>query len=405
MGLTKRKILSLIVIITLIITIFVNMSSISYIFSPWITNTKANAGNNSAWHNTTYLNVTIESKFPRILWYDFQKCTSYTGTNPPSDGETWESRLNRMIEVDNDTWYRFVINISSDQGWDNIQYINITAWHDNLTLESGDNYNNSSNFGGNRNFFLYYRNLTGQAFYNLSYPLNNTELTIGNFNESNVSDILGISSTETHNITFEFRPGYQFRYAPGPGENINWSNFSINNNGGYPIGAHFDPRDGCWEAINNTWSWNFNITVRNAGERWEDDSYRAWVHDEFGVYSYTEIVSATNALIEGAPDDRTYSTNSSSHFNQATYGGDGNSHNVTVRTRSNGNYTLSVRVPNLVHIANSSTNQSLILDNKYIFVRGGTRTSALNFTNTGRSFIEIKSRSSCTTTNKNILII
>ena len=356
--------------------------------------TKAsNAGNNSDWHNTTYLNVTIEAKFPRILWYDFQKCTSYTGTAPPNSSATWESRLNQMIEVDNETWYRFIINISSDQGWDNIEYINITCWHDNGTLENGTDYNYTAtnltrNLGGNRNFFLCYdntSNVTGN--YTLRYPLNNTELTIGNWTEENVTDLLGVSSTETHNLTFEFKPGYQFRYASGPGEGNSWVNYSVNNDGGYPIGDHYDPVTGCWEALNNSWSWNFNITVRNAGERWEDSSYRSWVHDEFGVYSYTEIVSATNALIEGAPDDRTYSTNSSSHFNQATYGGDGNSHNVTLRTRSNGNYSLAVHVPNLEHTANASTNQSLILDNKYIFVRGGTRTAALNFTNTGRSYI------------------
>ena len=392
MGNANRKLLSILVLISLILTLFLHVSTTTLMFGPLVLRTQADsncANNNTAWHNSTYLNVTIESKFPRILWYDFQKCTSYNGTTAPSDGETWESKRNAMIEVDNETWYRFVINVSSDQGWDNIDWINITSWHDNGTLDSstGDEYNTSSNLGANRNFFLKYENLSGTGYYNLSYPLNNTEVTLGRWTEDVVSDPLGITGTETHNLTFQFRPGYQFRYASGPGEGEIWTNFTVGNNGGYPLGDHFDPVDGCWEALNNSWSWNFNMTVFNAGENWEESQYRAWVHDEFGVYSYTEIVSANNALIEGAPDARKYSTNSSSHFNQVTYGGDGNSHNVTVRTRSNGNYTLAVKVPDLIHIANDSTSQNLFLDNKYIYVRGGTRTEAINYTNTGRNYI------------------
>ena len=73
------------------------------------------ANSNNSFYNDTTLNVTIESPWPRILWYDFQKCTSYTGTDlPPANGtgETWISRRNAMCEVDNETWYRFIINIS-----------------------------------------------------------------------------------------------------------------------------------------------------------------------------------------------------------------------------------------------------------------------------------------------------
>jgi len=128
--------------------------------------------------------------------------------------------------------------------------------------------------------------------------------------------------------------------------------------------------------------------VENSGERWGNTPYRSWVLDEFGIYTYTEIVSVGNAEIRGAPGDR-YSTNGSSWYNSNF--DSGNSGNVTVCTRSNGNYSMTVNVSDLLHSAVLSgaigDDPLLHLDNTTIWVRGGNRTTSLNFSDNGRSVI------------------
>ncbi len=407
----ERKKLLTVIIVTLIATAMFNVQTANIVFSPFVIIGDAGANEDSSWHNDSWLNVTVESKRPRILWYDFQKCinASFTGYNITmiDDNSNWISKRNNMTETDNETWYKFVINISSDQGWDNIEYINISSWHDNGddsdtngSLSDPEGYNRSGNEGGNRNFFLMYENTTGTANYRLIYPSNGTELTIGNFSERSVTDTLGIDGqTETHNISFCFKPGYQFRYAPGPGESTTWTNDSVQNIDGMPSGDGYDPTTCCWESFDNTWSWNFNITAENAGENWNStqdsdgiDRYKSWVNDEFGIYSYTEIVSADNAAIFGAPGEK-HSTNGSSWYNDNFNSGE--SQNVTVRTRSNGNYSMTVNISDLLHSAhmnhpsgsgtvNTSTwddPYALQINNSCIYVRGGNRTTSINFTN------------------------
>jgi len=412
MMIEKKKILSTLVIITLIATVFFNVQTSTVVLKPFVMFGSADtncANNDSSWHNESYLNVTIESKRPRILWYDVQKCTSFTssGETGPADidGATWISVRNNMTETDNETWYRFIINVSSDQGWDNIEYINISGWHDNGSdtetdgsLSSTTGYNRTGNEGANRNFFFCYDNTTNvTGTYTMIYPTNGTEITLGNYSENNVTDVLGIDGqTETHNISFVFKPGYQFRYAPGPGESSTWTNHSVSCDNGMPSGTGFDATTWCWESFDNTWSWNFNITVENCGENWNassgdgdgTDRYKSWVRDEFGIYAYTEIVSADSADIFGAPGT-THSTNGSSWYNSNF--NDDNSENVTVRTRSNGNYSMSVNISDLRHIAvingDVPLTDSLKLDNKTIWVRGGNRSTSLNFSDTGRQVI------------------
>ena len=369
----------------LIVALFVNLFTTSS-FIPWIKITKAD-DNNSQWDNSTSLNVTIEHPEPRILWYDFQRCINYTGVAPPpaSGNFEWRSVRNQQIDVDNETWYRFVINISSDQGWDNIEWINISAWHDNgsdsdpyggLNDDNGG-YNRSTdavrNFGANRNFFLIYENRTGgdeepgsgKAFYNITYPMNNSEITKGNYTEDYSTDPMGTSSTQNHNMTFEFKPGYQFRYAPGDGA---WENDTITLDNWSPSGPGYNSSRSCWESFDDIWSWNFNITVTNAGESWAERRYKSWVNDEFGVYSYSEIVSAGWPVIHGRPG-ASFSTNGSSWFNSGT------SQNISIRTRSNGNYSMRVNISDLRH----HYNPAITLSNFTVFVRGGTRTTQLNF--------------------------
>jgi hypothetical protein len=375
----KAKVISALVFIMMIVGLSFNAINT---FIPIIIQSFGDDSPHS-WDNTTTLNVTIEHPEPRILWYDIQQCTSYTGSAAPPAGETWVSVRNQEVDVDNQTWYRFCINVSSDQGWDNIEYINISGWHDNGTdadasgyLNNSDGgYNRSGNRGANRNFYIIYSNLTGlndNANYSLIYPSNNSEMTLGRFNETVGVDILGTPYTENMNLTFEFKPGYQFRYSPGP---ATWTQSDVNVINGTQQGAGFNDHTSCWQYLNNTWSWNFNMSVTNRGENWSNIRYKSWVLDEFGIYAYTEIVSAGWPVIYGRPGGK-FSTNSTSWFNS-------NSQNISLRTRSNGNYSLCVNLSDLKHSADSS----IILDNKSVYIRGGTRTASQNFTDFGRSAI------------------
>jgi len=273
--------------------------------------------------STTRVTVTIISQEPRINWYDLQNSTG-------------DSKLNEQIEVNQE--YKFCINISNDLGWAYIDYINITAWYDNGSENS--TYNNSGNLGGNLNMFLQYENTTGIASYNKLWPKN--EVTKGNLTEIDVKNINSNSTNSTnstekadcHNISFWFTPGYQFRYAPG---------------------------DGSWYKTDNAtediWSWNFNIAVTTGGEN-VNESYTTRVVNEFGVYSYSEIASAGMPYITGVPG-RNATTNGS----------------VSITTRSNSNYSLSVNVDTFVY----TKDPALIIPNTAVWVRGGDLATFSNF--------------------------
>ena len=134
----------MLVIILLVISITTNV----FLFSPLVFMSGANPGDiDSSWDNSTTLNVSVLGIAPRVNWFDFQWW----------DGATWVSKRNAQIDVDASEQYRFVVNISSDQGWNDIDFINITAWHDNGSEATTYNYSVSkatNNQGGNRNFRL-----------------------------------------------------------------------------------------------------------------------------------------------------------------------------------------------------------------------------------------------------------
>ena len=244
--------------------------------------------------------------------------------------------LNTQLDVNQQ--YTFLVNISSDQGWADIEYIWIDAWAD---LGSETSYYNETT-GGNINLNITYDNSSETASVFMAWPTNGSEATFNSWSETNAtgSDPQGSSGfTHTYNLSFTFTPSYQFRYAPG---------------------------DASWEAggYNDTWSWNFNITVL------DDDGYKSYNNptvgetiDEFGVYSYTEIASVGWPVIVGNPD-------TTASVNDA-----GGSGNITIMTRSNGNYSLAVNVTNLTHTGNPS----YVIQNTSIQTRGGEIAALTNF--------------------------
>lgn len=323
------------VLISLLI-LFILICNLSFLPKISIPGKAENGNISQAWHNTSTLTVSVIALRPQIVWYDFQYWNYTNG---------WVSRLNQQIDVNNSAKYRFVINITSYQGWDDIEYLNISTWYDHGNESSF--YNQSG--GGNLNMFFRYENTTGTANFSLLWPKN--EVTLVNYEENVViNSFTDWPDAESRNISFEFVPSYQFRYAPGP--DGGWDTSSGNlicTNESY---------------LNNQWSWNFNFTVTDSGENNSGIPRTGWVADEFGVYSYTEIVSAGNPLIYGEPTNNYYSVNDKN-----------GSGNITVITRSNGNYTLSSNLSDLTHTFHSA----YTISNESVSVRGGNRTTFENF--------------------------
>ena len=99
------------------------------------------------------------------------------------------------------------------------------------------------------------------------------------------------------------------------------------------------------------WTWNFNITAEDSACNisWANPTTGESI-SEFGVYQYTQIVSVGWPTITGNPG--------SSAINAA---------NVTIQTRSNGNYSLRVDLDELDHDTNPGAN----IANTTVSLRGG----------------------------------
>ncbi len=311
------KLLSTIIISLIIISLLANI----FFYKPIIIG-RSNPGDiSNTWYNITSLNLSVLQIPPRINWYDFQY----------NQSGTWISKLNTQIDVNNSAEYRFVVNISSDQGWDDIEYVNITAWHD----QGNDFSTYNQTLGGNLNLRFQYKNTTGTAAWSLLWPTG-SEVTESRYSDMVEYDPYGsLAFTECHNLSFSFIPGYQFRYAPGDGA---WDNTQ--------------------NATNDPFSWNFNITVTDSGEDALQESI-VWLNDEFGVYYYSEIASAGWPVIVGNPGDNATANT-----------------NISLVTRSNCNYSLSVDVDNLTHI----TYPAAVISRERIWTQGGDLNTSTNFT-------------------------
>ncbi len=291
----------------------------------------------NAWHNNSTLSVQIIHYNPRVNWYDFQYYDNNTGT--------WISKMNDMINVDNESKYRFIINISSDQGWEDIQYINISAWYDHGDETTG--YNDTN--GGNLNLQILHHNLsngTDVSTY-MAWPRNRSEVTFLGYTERTVVDKSVFENlTESRNMTFSFKPNCQFRYAPG---NATWNatDTKIGNSSYY--------------GLYNNYSWNFNITITDAGYDMMGNITRnpseSFIANEFGVEAYTEIITTANPELWGAPGLDTYP-----------------SENITIITKTNANNFLRVNISDLEHEDNSS----IVIENNNVSVTGGNISSYHN---------------------------
>jgi hypothetical protein len=299
MHVNRRKFIPTLVVIFLFVAVITNV----FIFGQIVSFSRGDPGNVSdSYYNNTQLNVTVLQLHPRVLWYDLQNSTG-------------ASMLNAQLDVNEE--YYFYVNVSSDQGWNDIAYVNITAWHDQGN--DANVYNTTA--GANLNLFLQY-----DGSWNLIWPTTG-EVSL-NAGGCSATDVTGSDpahspgNTETYNLTFAWTPGYQFRYAADPAT--------------------------AGEGYNDLWSWNVNITVDDLnGTHSYNNPTEGSDENEFGVYTYTEIITAQWPTITGNP-------------------GDTPAHNdsyIDIQTRSNGNYSLRVNVTNLTHTtlpANTIANTSIL---------------------------------------------
>ena len=259
---------------------------------------------------------------PIINWFDFQS----------TDGS---SELNQRIDVNQE--YKFSISVSSDQGWDDINIIDIKAWYDN-----GDEttvYNQSK--GGNINLHLRYENYSGIAKYYMLWP--DEEVTIGNFTErKEIVQNANSINTECYTLTFYFTPGYQFRYAPGDGV---WDN--------------------SFNKFSNLFSWNFMISITDSGEK-SGLPITSSIVGEFGVNSYSEIVTTGVSSFVGQPGENT-SVNS----------------DFSINTRSNLNYSIAVDFENFNHVSYPEAS----ISNNTVWIIGGELADYKNFDGLNPIFI------------------
>ena len=157
--------------------------------------------------------------------------------------------------------YVFSINITEKNGWNDIDYVNITSWYD-----FGDEtsiYNQTS--GGNYNMFLQYKNVSGIGQYTMIWPDDESNLNILNCSETKVNETTRI-------INLSFIPGNQTRYATS---NETWT---ITEN-----------------IFDDLYSWNVNCTIT------DNLSNVHFYTTEYGVDYYSALKAPDLIEITGAP--------------------------------------------------------------------------------------------------------
>ncbi len=224
-----------------------NISQINLNFSEYSTTYywSINCSDGNSWTNETYMFTTEEEPpyAPVINSLDIKNSTG--------------SKLNNatgLLSINKK--YYFEVNLTDKNGWDDIEYLNITSWFDNGTELSFYNQTN----GGNLNMFLQYKNTTGIAEYNLLWPDDEAEIITNDCSET-------IINSTTRIIKIYFKPKNQVRWADS---NQTWSTST--------------------NIFDDIYSWNFNATVKDQQNLYD------YILGEYGVDRYTYI-SQENKLL------------------------------------------------------------------------------------------------------------
>jgi hypothetical protein len=179
-----------------------------------------NVSDGSTWANETYNFETRQNVAPVINTYDIKNISG----NSKKDNNTG-------LLINNNEYY-FSINITDQNGWFDIEYIDIKAWYDNGT--DSTTYNETK--GGNINIFLRYENTSELPNFKLILPDDEARLILTNCTESVINETTRI-------INISFKPKNQVRWASSNGT---WTETD--------------------DAFDDTYSWNFEIEVNDSGD-------------------------------------------------------------------------------------------------------------------------------------------
>lgn len=157
--------------------------------------------------------------------------------------------------------YVFTMNITDLNGWNDIDYVNITSWFD----FGDDNSAYNQTAGENYNMFLQYRNTTGTAQFTMMWPDDESTLQLANCSEK-------IINQTTRIINISFIPGNQTRCAT--------SNETWNDTG---------------DDYNDPYSWNLNCTITD-----NLSNYKCYIN-EYGIDYYSALKAPELVEITGAP--------------------------------------------------------------------------------------------------------
>lgn len=199
------------------------------------------------WTNETYT-FTMHQYNPEI--------NSFNLTN-----ETGCKLNNKTGNLDVGKEYIFSINLTDKNGWDDINYINLSCWYDN----GDDNSIYNSTNGGNYNLRIQYENTTGLAKFRMLWPDDESDIITGNCSET-------IINQTTRMINISFSPGNQTHYAIS---NQTW-NLSEN-------------------AFDDPFSWNLNCSITDRSGNYD------YYENEYGINWYSTITAPGIVEITGAP--------------------------------------------------------------------------------------------------------
>ncbi len=179
-----------------------------------------NVTDGNSWTNETYSFVTKQNIAPVINAYDVKNISG----NSKKDNKTG-------LLINNNEYY-FSINITDQNGWFDIEYIDIKAWYDNGS--DSTTYNETK--GGNINIFLRYENTSELPNFELIWPDDEAELILTNCTESVINETTRI-------VNISFKPKNQVRWASSNGT---WTETD--------------------DAFDDPYSWNFEVEVNDSGD-------------------------------------------------------------------------------------------------------------------------------------------
>ncbi len=197
-------------------------------------------------------------------------------------------------QLDVSTTYYFNVTVNDDNGWADIQWINIRIWFDN---ESSEISFDQQNAWGNYRAVLNYTN---------GAPLSDPALSEWSAPEGNIVYNPGDSSnfTNTANQNYTFKLSFQLN------EQIRQAN---------------DPVNSGTSNYDDLGSWNAEVRAIDSSVTVTNQDNATGVYHEFGVFQFTNVSIASN-------------------WNAGTIapGGEGTSAAVTVTHKANRNYTMTV---------------------------------------------------------------